>query len=606
MSIPRPEYPRPQFQRIDWLNLNGNWQFEIDAGDTGAERGLIERPLQATISVPFCPESKLSGIENTDFLNTVWYRREVVIPSEWQGKTVLLHFQAVDYETTVWANGQEIYRHRGGFTPFTCSLAGIAAAGDTVAIVVRARDLKHEPKPGGKQSIRHGNFGCFYTRTTGIWQTVWMEPVPEVHLLRPRITPDLAGRRFHLEQPLSQNRPGHTVRATLLWQGETLAVATASAEFDFAPRLDLVIPEEALHLWAPGEGNLYDLTIQLLDPDGNVVDAAASYAGLRSIAIDRQAVKINGKPVFQRQILDQGYYPDGIMTAPSEEALIHDIELSMRAGFNSARLHEKIFEERFLYHCDRLGYMVWGEFPDWGMWGCVAEIHPKSHDPYTSSVAQWLELLERDYSHPSIIGWCGTNETGADEKDQLVALDDLQRAMFLAAKAMDKSRPVLDVSGHTHRIRESDVYDCHDYAQDPAVLAANMQPLDEGKAPSYPGNPVRPWTYRGQPYFVSEFGGIKWNPAFAREQENDQTSWGYGETPKSVEEFHDRFAGLCAALLDNPQIFGFCYTQLTDTFQEQNGLVYFDRTPKFDLHRIHAAVARKAAIEGSGQDQQSG
>lgn len=596
--IPRPEYPRPQFERERWLNLNGPWQFEIDSGDTGAERGLCERELAQAITVPFCPESKLSGIANTDFLNVVWYRRVVEIPADWAGQQVLLHFQAVDYETTVWVNGTEVYRHRGGFTPFTCRLKGIAGPGESATIVVRARDLKHEPKPGGKQSLRHGNHGCFYTRTTGIWQTVWMEPVPDVYLKRPRITPNVGCRRFTIEQPLSNNRPGTSVRATLSWQGKELATETVPADLDFAPELRLTVPETEVHLWGPGEGNLYDLTLELLDASGAVIDSAKSYAGLRSVAIDDKAVKINGRSVFQRQVLDQGYYLDGIMTAPTEEDLIRDIELSMEAGFNSARLHQKVFEERFLYHCDRLGYLVWGEFPDWGMWGVVAELHPKTHDPYTSSVAQWLEELERDYNHPSIIGWCGLNETGPEKKDHLLALDDLTRAMFLAAKAMDPTRPVLDVSGYGHRIAETDVFDCHEYEQDPEKLSAFFDCLAENKA--YFKNPDRnlPWTYHGQPYFVSEFGGIKWNPAFAEEGESQETSWGYGETPKSLEEFYERFDGQCRVLLENPNLFGFCYTQLTDTFQEQNGIVYFDRTPKFDLQRIRQTLTRAAAIEG--------
>ncbi len=596
---PRPEYPRPQFQRDRWLNLNGPWQFEIDAGDTGAERGLCDRPLTHEIMVPFCPEAKLSGIENTDFLNVVWYRREVEIPAEWEGHHVLLHFQAVDYEATVWVNGQEVARHRGGFTPFTCHLQGVVGPGEKAIIIVRARDLKHEPKAAGKQSLKHGNYGCFYTRTTGIWQTVWMEPVSAVHLLRPRITPNVGRRRFVIEQPLSNNRPGTQVRATLAWQGRPLTSETVSADHDRTPQLELTVPDDCLHLWGPGEGHLYDITLELLDATGSLLDRAQSYAGLRAIAIDGRAVKINGRPVFQRQILDQGYYPDGIMTAPSEEDLIRDITLSMEAGFNSARLHQKVFEERFLYHCDRLGYLVWGEFPDWGMWGAVAELHPKSHDPYTSAVAQWLEALERDYNHPAIIGWCGLNETGPDNKDQLVALDDLTRAMFLAAKSMDKSRLVLDVSGYGHRVRETDVYDTHDYEQDPEKLSSHYARLGENEAYCHKPALNLPGTYHGQPFFVSEFGGIKWNPSFASDEESQETSWGYGETPRTVEEFHERFEGQCRVLMENRHLFGFCYTQLTDTFQEQNGIVYFDRTPKFDLARIRAVLTRPAAIESA-------
>jgi len=600
--LPRPEYPRPQFQRADWLNLNGVWQFEIDAGDSGKERGLLEAgTLQNEIVVPFCPEAKLSGIEQVDWMNAVWYRREVEIPAAWRGRQVLLHFQAVDYETTVWVNGVEVYRHRGGFTPFTCRLEGVAEPGEKATITVRARDRKDEPKPAGKQAIRYGNHGCFYTRTTGIWQTVWMEPVPQVHLRRPRITPSVARRRFFIEQPLSANAPGHRVRATLFWKGAELDRDEVPADADLAAQLELTVPETELHLWGPGAGNLYDVRLEVLDASGAIVDRAESYAGLRAITIEGKSVRINGQPFFQRQVLDQGWYPDGLMTAPSDEALARDIELAMEAGFNSARLAQKVFEERFHYHADRLGYPTWAEFADWGLWGVEAHISPKDHDPYASCIAQWLEALERDYSHPSIIGWCGLCESPqpAGRHDSMTARDDLLAGCFHAAKNFDKTRPVLSTSGFVHRLAETDVLDCHQYEQDPAELDRIIRAAEHDPSVLYHSALAWPWVWRGQPFFVSEFGGIKWNPAFAEDDDGQEVSWGYGEAPRSLEAFHARFEGLCRVLLENPQLFGFCYTQLTDTFQEQNGIYYFDRTPKFDLARIRAALQRSAAVESA-------
>ena len=585
MDIPRPEYPRPQFVRDAWLCLNGKWQFEIDHGDSGLERGLLERPFRRTITVPFCPEAPLSGIGNVDFMNFVWYRREIEVPTEWAGRRVLLHFQAVDYDATVWVDGVEVGRHRGGFSPFTCDVTDQAAPGQTVALVVRARDPKGQPKPGGKQSTAYANMGCHYTRTTGIWQTVWLEPVPDVHLQRPRITPDVANGLIRLEQPLSNNRPGFVLRATLTDEQGEVAVASCAADVDLAPRLDLPIPDEKRRLWSPDDPFLYGLGDELLAADGEVVDRAASYAGLRSVAIDGQAVKLNGKPVFQRLVLDQGYYPDGIMTAPTDEALVRDIELSLAAGFNGARLHQKVFEERFLYHADRLGYLVWGELGDWGL---------DRENPRATTVTQFLEVLERDYSHPAIVGWCPLNETAQAISDRITGLNDLTRGLFLAAKAMDTSRPVLDSSGYSHCVPEADVYDCHNYEQNVETFAANHAGLADGtpflnargdKAISIP--------YRGQPFFVSEFGGIWWNPDAA----NGEYSWGYGNRPTSLEDFYARFQGLCDTLLDNPHMFGYCYTQLTDVYQEQNGVVYFDRRPKFDMARLHAIQRRRAAIE---------
>ncbi len=619
MHIPRPEYPRPQFMREEWLNLNGEWQFEIDAGDSGYERELHQRVLSGCITVPFCPESELSGVGTTDFMPAVWYRRTVTIPEAWTGKRVLLHFQACDYDTTVWANGVEVVRHRGGFTPFTADLKDIAHASQEVTIVVRARDDNRPSQPRGKQSTKYENYSVFYTRTTGIWQTVWMEPVPHAYLKRPRITPDLANGVFRLEQPLSQNRPGLRLRATLRDNHGEVATASCRADLDFAPQLDLAIAENRRRPWSPDDPFLYDLTIELLDGTGDVVDRVTSYAGLRSIAIDGKRVKLNGQSLFQRLVLDQGYYPDGIMTAPTDEALVRDIELSLEAGFNGARLHQKVFEERFLYHADRLGYLVWGEFADWGCSG-FGPMHDHQQ-PGITYAAQWLEALERDYSHPSIIGWCGLNETAQRLTDRITILDDATRALFLAAKAMDTTRPVLDTSGYAHRVPESDIYDSHDYIyeQDFHQGLETFRERHAGLAAGTPflnPNPQRMfmqfgstqpivWSipYRGQPYFVSEFGGFKWNPATAAKSalenlRSRETSWGYGADPVSLDDFYHRFAATCNLLLDDPNMFGYCYTQLTDVFQEENGIFFFDRSTKFDLERLRAIQQRVAAIEG--------
>lgn len=603
VDIPRSEYPRPQFVRDAWLCLNGEWQFEIDQGNSGLERGLLDRDLSDRIQVPFCPESKLSGVENLDFLEVVWYRRDVTIPDEWAGKRVLLNFQAVDYDATVWANGTEVGRHRGGFSPFSCDLSGVAQAGETVTIVVRARDDSQSPKPRGKQARTYGPHGAIYVRTTGIWQTVWLEPVPEVALKRPRITPDVANQVIRLEQQLTGRAAGMTLKATLSdEQGEVVSVERP-ADADLTPRIDLPIPDDRLRLWSVEDPHLYDLQIQLLDGAGNIVDEASSYAGLRSVTIDGKAIKINGKVVFQRLVLDQGYYPDGLMTAPSEQALIDDIKLSMEAGFNGARLHQKVFEERFLYHADRMGYIVWGEFGDWGC-GHSGPIDAEHQAPGATYITQWLECLERDYSHPSIVGWCPLNETWQTLLDRFTMLDDVTLGMYLATKAMDTTRPVLDTSGYSHRVVAADVYDSHDYTQDPDKFAENHAGLANdapytndasgwGLSENMVGRIQWSIPYAGQPYFVSEFGGIWWNPD-AKEGED---SWGYGERPKTLDEFYDRFERLCGVLLDDVNMFGYCYTQLTDIYQEQNGIYKYDRGGKFDIERIRAAQIRPAAIE---------
>ncbi|WP_394769480.1 glycoside hydrolase family 2 protein, partial [Lacisediminihabitans sp.] len=418
--IPKPEYPRPQLVRPDWLNLNGHWQFEIDHGDSGIDRGLRLRDLDGQILVPFAPESRASGVENTDFLHAVWYRRVVRIPEHWAGRDVLLHFGAVDHDATVWVNDIEVARHRGGFSSFTADLAGIALAGDEVTIVVRARDTPTDAQARGKQSTWYKNTGCNYTRTTGIWQTVWLEPVAPAHIRSLNIVPQRSDSSFLVTADVAHLAHGLRLEATLTDElGEVVSAGVAAD--DLAPHLTLAVPADRVRLWGPEDPHLYGLAVRLVSDDG-VVDEVQSYAGLRSVAISGNRILLNGEPVFQRLVLDQGYWPDTLMTSPDDAALLRDIELSMAAGFNGARLHQKVFEERFYYHADRLGYLVWGEFGDWGVSGRGPE--GDNQQPTASFIGQWLEVLTRDRSHPSIIGWCPLNETHQLMHDRVTQLDD--------------------------------------------------------------------------------------------------------------------------------------------------------------------------------------
>ena len=603
--IDRNEYPRPQFVRNEWVCLNGKWEFEIDQGDSGLERGLLKRKLKDHINIPFCPESKLSGICNKDYLNSVWYRRELTIPSDWKGKRILLHFQAVDYDATVWINEVEVGRHRGGFSPFSIDITESIQPGESKQLVVRARDRDDLPQPRGKQTRSYEGEGALYGRTTGIWQTVWMEPVPLIHLKRPRITPDLASQSFLIEQGITNSRPGTILKIRISDSQGEIRTETVKSDINFTPLISIKIPDDRLKLWNPGDPNLYNLDINLLDENGEVIDSACSYSGMRNITISGKSIRINGETVFQRLVLDQGYYPEGLMTAPSDEALLNDIKLSMDAGFNGARLHQKVFEERFLYHADHLGYMVWGEFGDWGARGLSALPHHQKFSP--SYITEWLEVLERDYSHPSIVGWCPLNETWQPITDFISELDDITRGMFLATKAMDQTRPVLDTSGYSHRIIDTDIYDSHDYEQNPKKFSENQKGLSDDKPymntwwdhlkydkDAWGRKIMNEWSlgYKGQPYFVSEFGGIWWNS----DQEHSQ-SWGYGERPKTIEEFYERFEKLCKVLLENKDMFGYCYTQLTDIDQEENGIYKYDRSLKFNVERLRKIQTVTAAIE---------
>ena len=617
-DVPRPEHPRPQLQRPTWLNLNGTWQFEIDRGDTGRERGLLGRALEDEITVPFAPETPASGIGDRDFLEAVWYRRTLTIPADWEGLRPILRFEAVDQDATVWANGVEVARHRGGFTPFSADLSQVPGlgVGDEVSIVVRARDPHDAPQARGKQSTWFRPTHANYHRTTGIWQSVWLEGVPADEIRSLRIIPSLASASFAIDVPLSRSTPGTCLEVIAsVPGGEEVARTSVRADLDLAPHLALTIPEEHVRVWGAGAPELYALQVRLLDADGAVLDEVRSYAGLRSTSLNAHEYRLNGEKVFQRLVLDQGYWEDSFMTAPSDDAFTTDIRLAMEAGFNGARLHQKVFDQRMLFWADLHGYLTWGEFGDWG----VSGLGPlgDNQQPTASFIGQWIEAVARDINHPSIIGWCPLNETHQILHDRFTQLDVVTQAMYDATKLADPSRPVLDASGYSHRVRGADVYDSHSYEQDPERFRAEQAGLAEGRpfvnrrdlAPDeYPfadGEFSLP--FAGQPYFVSEYGGIWWNEQEAKEAaeaaragNNAAESWGYGQRITSEEELYARFEGLTRVLLEDPLMFGYCYTQMTDVFQEKNGVVDFARGRKLDLARLRAVQERPAAYETEG------
>ena len=569
--IPRPEYPRPQFVREGWLNLNGQWGFEIDHGASGRARGLVNKEqLERKITVPFCPESQLSGVGYTDFMAAVWYRRSFTLPREAEGKRVFINFGAVDYLCEVWINGQSVGTHRGGYVGFQFEITKAVHPGENTVVVCADDDTRSGRQPHGKQCNEYHSRGCDYTRTTGIWQTVWLEWTEQSRIENVRLTPDAANASLLVEAEIDGPTDGLTLEAVASFAGAVQAEASADVD-GHAARILLLLEET--HLWNVGEPNHYDLKLTLTR-EGETVDALQSYFGLRTISFDGMKCLINGKSVFQRLILDQGFYPDGVYTAPTDAELKADIERSMAMGFNGARLHQKVFEQRFLYWADHLGYIVWGEMPSWG-------VDPK--DPWVLPIflEEWLEALRRDYSVPSIVGWCPWNETwGESGNGQREAT---QRLCYLATKAVDRTRPCIDTSGGLHVV--TDIYDTHDYEQSVEVYKERYAPDAPVIYDRFEGRQ----RYTGGPVFVSEYGGIGWNP--------DGSGWGYGNGPKTEEEFIERYRGLTDALLDNPNHMGFCYTQLTDVEQERNGLYYYDRRPKFDPALIHDITARKAAIE---------
>ncbi len=576
MSIPRPEYPRPSFVRDSWQNLNGAWEFLFDFGNSGVERGLnlnenFSKGDIKHITVPFCPESRLSGIEYTDWMSAVWYRRSFKINTEQLKGRTLIHFGAVDYHSIVYINEKKVGEHFGGYSSFTFDITDYIKEGDNTIILYAEDDNRTGEQPFGKQSVKYHSYSCSYTRTTGIWQTVWLEFVPKAYIKQAKITPfvDDGFARIDLDVVGSGR-----VEAVATFENREVGRAVGTVAYG---RASLTVKLSELHLWDIGRPELYDLTLTL---DGG--DSVKSYFGMRKVELADGVFKLNDRPVFMRLILDQGYNPEGIYTYPTEEYLKRDIEKSMALGFNGTRLHMRIFEERTLYWADKLGYIVWGEsagssgFSDANAAGYL--------------LPEWIESVERDYSHPCIIGWCPFNETYYQFCNATIS----HEILYDVTKQMDPYRPVIDASGGMHF--KTDMFDVHTYIQQPEKLAKAIEGMIENPltyTTPFDGRQRLSQRYEGQPFWVSEYGGTCWNP-------DDATGWGYGSAPVSEEELAQRFEGLTDALLENPGVCGFCYTQLTDVEQELNGLFKYNRDDKFSpeiYERIRNAVTKKAAIE---------
>lgn len=573
IQIPRNEYPRPQMVRDKWMNLNGKWDFEIDHGNSGEDKNFIVKKFSKKIIVPFCPESSLSGINEKDFMNCVWYKKQFSLPSNWKDSRIILHFGAVDYETTVWINGIKVGKHIGGYSSFSFEITKYIKPSNNTIVVRAFDDLRTGLQPSGKQSPKYHSFACFYTRTTGIWQTVWLEAVPENFIKSFKFYPNINSKKLTIQFSLEGDVSNLTLKTILKHNSKPIATDISIASNNMFVSID--IKDEDFELWELDNPFLYDLEFELFNKS-KIIDKVKSYVGLREIRIKDKAVLLNNKSVFQRLVLDQGYYPDGIYTAPTEEALKKDIELSMEMGFNGARLHQKVFEPRFLYWADRLGYLVWGEYPNWGL----DHANPKVVERV---LQEWNEVIERDFNHPSIIGWCPFNETTTNQNPELL------RGIYKTTKILDPTRPVIDTSGYVHV--ETDIYDCHNYEQDPEKFKMLFKDFEKNE------NAWRNFTehdapYLGQPYFVSEYGGIWWNPG-----QKDEKSWGYGNRPKSEKEFIDRYKKLTEYLLSHPKMFGFCYTQLYDVEQEVNGLYTYYRIPKFSPKIFYKINTKKAEIE---------
>ena len=572
MPIPRPEYPRPDLRRPDWRNLNGLWDFATDDADVGLAHGWHERgPFDRQILVPYPFESPLSGIGDPSSHPVIWYRR--TFPAEPPpGGRLLLHFGAVDYQATVWLNGRELGRHQGGYTPFSFDLTGHLRPGENT-LVLRAVDTLSIDQPRGKQYWQETPSGIWYSRTSGIWQTVWLEPVPASFVRRLRLTPHLAEGAIEVDVEIDGDADRLAVQAVALELGQEIA---REAGPPGQRHLLLRLPEP--RPWSPQSPHLYGLQVTLL-ADGRPVDRVDSYFGLRQVSVEGRNILLNGHPLYQRLVLDQGYWPGGQYAAPSDDALRADVLWARRLGFNGARKHQKIEDPRWLYWCDRLGLLVWGEMPGCGLFHY-------SPQAMANVRLEWPQVLARDHNHPCIIAWVPFNESWGiwGVRDSRPVQAEVREVVEMTRRR-DPTRLVVDNSGWEHL--DTDIADVHTYLRTGEQVRVWWPCYRDGQTYVYDsGHPF--WAggyhYAGQPVIISEYGGMAVE--------------GYGPPPgkrlqavgvDAPARYLERYRDLTQAILELEEVSGYCFTQLTDVEGEVNGLLTYDRRPKVDPDEIAAA-----------------
>ncbi|AZC13394.1 sugar-binding domain-containing protein [Microbacterium sp. ABRD28] len=588
-------HPRPQLLRPVWHSLDGVWGFEYDDSDVGLTEGWSEpnRPPARTIMVPYPPESALSGVGDTGHHPVVWYRRRVteedLAAAEWdEGGRLLIHFGAVDYRASVWADGRLLGVHEGGHTPFTLDATAAARRG-SFEIVVRAEDDPDDlEQPRGKQDWLPDPHVIWYHRTTGIWQTVWLETVPSLYLTGLAWETDVAAGTVTADIELS-GRPsgGVDVEVELTYEGTALARVGASVS---EPRSRIVLPLPPLTngqgyedlLWTPDHPRLVDARVTVRTTTG-ATDTVASYFGMRTVGVDGAHFLLNDRPSPIVAVLAQGYWPQSHLAAPSVDALREEVQLIKDLGFTTARVHQKIEDPRFLYWADRLGLMVWEELPS---------AYRFSATSVSRLSREWTEAIARDRSHPSVVAWVPVNESwGVQQVAHDPRQRDFVRALFHLTKALDGTRPVISNDGWEHT--DSSLLTVHDYQNDPEILSASYRDDDAMRATIAGIGPAgRRMTLLAEneapllssaPVVVSEFGGVTYAPDAQIE------TWGYA-VAESPDEFERRLRGVFGALQASRVLGGYCYTQLTDTLQEANGLVDENRVPKLATEVIRAIV----------------
>lgn len=564
--VPRSEYPRPNFRRDDWLCLNGEWDFSIG-----------EKTLDRKIMVPYACETALSGIEDKGFHKTVWYRRKFTLPGKMGGKRILLHFGAVDYQCDVWVNGQYIRSHTGGQTSFEADITdAVDQTGDNTIELKAEDDYRDMEMPRGKQFWELNSRSIFYSRTTGIWQTVWLEAVDPLYLVSCHITPEFDRRAVRFEYQLSETAKG--IAFDISFQGTAAANLTAAPQ-SCKGSVTIGLDQTGLQAWnfqedlawTPENPRLFDAKITVYGENG-ITDCVDTYFGMRKVSIENGRFMLNNREYYQKLVLDQGYWEQSLLTAPGDEDFIKDIQLTKAMGFNGVRKHQKVEDPRYLYHADRLGLLVWGE---------IGAAYVYSREYAHRIYSEWMEAVERDYNHPCIVAWTPLNESWGVQE---IKVDRPQQAhcnaLMYMTKSIDSTRVVMDNDGWEHTC--GDLLTIHDYSPSGEKLKKHFESMESILTMTPGGRSMFAdgYDYRGQPILVTEFGGVKYAP------ESDLArSWGYCEE-NDLGAYTKKYAELTRAILDSPLIQGYCYTQLTDVENEENGLLTYHRNVKIPLDTI--------------------
>ncbi len=579
-------YPRPQLQRARWTSLDGEWEFALDPDARFTNPDAVR--FNKKIRVPFSPETPASGVEDGALYKACWYRRAFNGPKLKGSDRLLLHFGAVDYHASVWVNGRLAVQHEGGYTPFSADITELLTPRGKQTIVVQAVDDPDDlAKPRGKQDWRREPHSIWYMRTTGIWQPVWLEVVPATRIQNLRWTPNVERWEISLEAQIAgPRREGLRLNVILRAGDKLLADDNYAVDSDEVTRR-IVISDPGIDdyrnelLWSPHSPRLIDAQVRLIDENGRSVDDVSSYTAMRSISLLGNRFVLNGKPYPLFLVLDQGYWPQGGLTAPDDDAYRRDVELVKQMGFNGVRKHQKIENPRFLYWADKLGLFVWEEMPS---------AYRFSKQTIQRLTEQWTNAILRDISHPCIVAWVPINESwGVPDLPESPAQRHAIQALYHLTKTLDPSRPVIGNDGW--EAAATDIVGIHDYDADPARMAQRYShgdhSLDHLMRFERPGNKMLVldgFAYQNQPIMLTEFGGIAFSDRAG--------TWGYSRA-RTADEFTRLYFKLLDTVRSLPLLAGFCYTQFTDTYQEANGLLYMDRTPKFPIKQI--AVATRGA-----------